>query len=163
MPVSLTPILLILIFVLALIIAALNDRKALVRTALAEAVCLVMFLLYVYAPALWLLHAAKHGDPKAQYELSRWYVNNYFGPDTERSFEWLNRSANAKYPEALYALGIQYKYGDFVPQPANWNGPSGNWFPQPEKGQALIDEALRLGFKPPPGVEEQFYAKVYRK
>jgi hypothetical protein len=62
----------------------------------------------------------------------------------------------------IYALGVRLKYGDFVPKPPHWTGPGGNAFPQPERGQALIDQAIRGGFtRPVDG--RRFYWQVLRK
>lgn len=60
------------------------------------------------------------------------------------------------------ALGIRLKYGMFVPKPNDWNGPAGNVFPQPERGQEWIDRAIRGGYQPTTQ-EEWYYWQVFRK
>jgi hypothetical protein len=62
----------------------------------------------------------------------------------------------------LYALGVRLKHGIHVPRPANWTGPSGNVFEQPDLGQSYIDKAFELGYKPKVD-EESYYWQVYRE
>jgi hypothetical protein len=57
---------------------------------------------------------------------------------------------------------VRLKYGDHVPRPPDWDGPGGNHFPQPQRGQLLIDKALRLGYQPTIK-EEYFYWQQYRR
>jgi TPR repeat protein len=116
---------------------------------------------------------ANRGDPVAQYELARWTENHceQLGsvilwpcePDVLGGFAWLEKAAAQDYPPAVYLLGVRIKYGEHVPKPPDWNGSAGNAFPQPEKGQKMIDRALQLGFKPPPGDEVSYYMRVYRR
>lgn len=168
MPVDLTPVIILLILIVVPIALALKkDKKYVALIAVFfEGLLVCSFLLYVYIPGWVLMHKANREDPNAQYELGRWYVNNYIayqlGADVDSSRYWVERAAKHKYPPALYSLGIMYKYGYFVPEPKGWTGPGGNVFPQPKKGQLVIDEAISLGFKPPVR-EDEFYWHVFRK
>jgi hypothetical protein len=84
-------------------------------------------------------------------------------PDVLGGFAWLEAAATQDYPPAAYLVGVRLKHGEHVPRPPDWKGPSGNHFPQPEKGQELIDRALKLGFVPPPGDEASYYMRAYRR
>ena len=149
-----------------------KGRKAFLIAASVSASLIIIFFLSVYVPG-WVLGAkAKAGDAEAQYELARWTEGHceQIGevilwpcePDVLGGYAWLEKSAGQDYPPALFALGVRLKYGDHVPQPPNWSGPGGNVFPQPERGQKLIDRAQALGFRP--SVEEQYYYwMVYRR
>lgn len=76
-------------------------------------------------------------------------------PDVAAGYDWLARAANGNHPEALYALGVRIKLGMFTPP--NWTAS----VPDVPRGQALIDKAIRLGYRPK--IEEDFYYwKVYR-
>ncbi len=82
-------------------------------------------------------------------------------PEVLGGYAWLEKSAALNYPPAVYAVGVRLKYGDYVPRPEGWTGAAGNHFPQPERGQKMIDQALQLGYVP--RIEEQyFYWKEYR-
>jgi TPR repeat protein len=115
-------------------------------------------LLSVYLPGWRLTSKAKQGDPRAQYEVARWYENHHerighliLWPGTSdvvSGYYWLERAAAQEYPPAMYALGARLKHGMHVPEPPGWTGPSGNVFPQPKKGKDLIDKALSMGFRP---------------
>jgi TPR repeat protein len=59
-------------------------------------------------------------------------------------YAWLEKAANRNYPPAIYALGVRTKHGIHVPRPKDWDGPVGNVFDQPLRGQALIDKAITL-------------------
>jgi TPR repeat protein len=117
--------------------------------------------------------AAHRGDPEAQYKLARWTENHceQLGsvilwpcePDVLGGFAWLEKAAAQDYPPAVYLVGVRLKHGEHVPRPPDWKGPAGNHFPHPEKGQELIDRALKLGFVPPPGDEVSYYMRVYRR
>jgi TPR repeat protein len=146
--------------------------RAFLRASAASATLLVLFLLWVYAPGWALMWSAHRGDPAAMYELARWSENHDARvgrvvlwpcqPDVLGGYAWLERAAALDHPPAVYAVGVRLKYGDHVPRPPGWAGPDGNHFPQPERGQALIDKALELGFEPP--VDEQsFYWQHYRE
>ncbi len=54
-----------------------------------------------------LKEASLGGDVIAQYELSRYYMEKNF----DKALEWLNKSAEGNYPEALYNLGIYHAIG----------------------------------------------------
>jgi hypothetical protein len=78
-------------------------------------------------------------------------------------YAWLEKAAAVDYPPAVYAKGVRLKFGQHVPRPADWEEPpGGNVFPQPERGQALIDKAIRLGYQPTID-EDYFYWRQYRK
>src|SRR5438132_1447044 len=130
-------------------------------------------ILSVYIPG-WRLHArASAGDPAAQYEFARWTENHCeelqniliwpCGPDLLAGYAWLEKSAAQDYPPAVYLVGVRLKYGDFVPKPPGWKGPDQNMYPQPARGQELIDRALRLGFKPPSGDDRSYYFGCFRR
>lgn len=132
----------------------------------------VAFLLSVFVPGWLLWVKAVRGDAESQYELARWTENHCeqiqrvllwpCSPDVLGSYVWLERSAGQDYPPALFVLGVRLKYGYHVPQPENWQGPEGNFLPQPERGQVYIDRALALGFRP--GMAEQYYCRIpYRR
>jgi len=116
---------------------------------------------------------ANRGDAVSQYELARWTENHcsqisvvILWPsqsDVLGGYEWLEKAAQQDYPPALWMVGIRLKYGIHVPRPLNWKGPAGNVFPQPERGQQMIDRAIELGFEPPRIDEEGYYYQVYRK
>jgi TPR repeat protein len=114
---------------------------------------------------------ASSGDPASQYELARWHENYCDAiqawivwqceTDVRSGYVWLEKAADQDYPPAVYMLGVRLKYGEHVPRPAGWNGPEGNWFPQPERGQELIDRAIRLGFRPYRD-ERIVYMRIFR-
>ena len=85
-----------------------------------------------------------------------------FSPDVLGGYALLKKAAALDYPPAVYAVGVRLKHGDHVPRPPSWNGPAGNHFPQPERGQVLIDKAIQLGYEPSIK-EEHFYWQQYRK
>lgn len=114
---------------------------------------------------------ANRGDPAAKYGLARWterhdeqigeFILWPFSPDVLGGYAWLEKAAAADYPPAIYAVGVRLKHGNHVPRPPNWNGPDGNVFPQPQRGQVLIDKAVQLGYQPMIE-EEYFYWQQYR-
>src|SRR5947209_2282821 len=136
------PVLVLLVF----------SRKHCVRAWLLSAAFLLLVFLYVYVPGWILMVKANRGDAQAMFELARWTENHDeqigavilwpFTPDVLGGYEWLEKSASLDYPPAIYALGVRLKYGEHVPRPANWDGAEGNYFPQPERGQAYIDRAI---------------------
>jgi TPR repeat protein len=78
-------------------------------------------------------------------------------------YTWLAKAAAQDYPPAVWLVGVRLKYGILVPMPKDWNGPGGNVFPQPERGQQMIDHAVNdLGFKPTTN-EESYYFQHYRR
>jgi hypothetical protein len=173
MPVSYLPCVTPLLLLAIPLLCALRGRKAfLVGLAISIGFFALMFLC-VYVPGWILMPAAHRGDPEAQYNLARWTENHceQLGsvflwpcePDVLGGFAWLEKAAAQDYPPAMYLVGVRLKHGEHVPRPPDWNGPGGNFFPQPEKGQVLIDRALKLGFVPPPGDEVSYYMRVYRR
>lgn len=172
MPVSPLPLLLPLLICIALIYGAIGGwrrfSKALVGIALAVGVILAPF----FVSGLILRIQAGAGSSKAQYRYARWLENTPdslgaimlwpFPPDVLGGYKWLEKSADGGYPPAIYAQGVRLKHGIHVPEPVGWTGPGGNVFPQPEKGQKLIDKALELGFRTPYQPEGSFYWHVYR-
>ncbi len=172
MPVSFLPV----IFPALLIgIPLLFIKKSVMACLVAyiiSAIILLLVFLSVYMPGWVLMIQAHSGDPKAIYELARWTENHDgqlgkfilwpFRPDVLGGYALLEKAADLDYPPAVYAQGVRLKYGDHVPRPFDWKGPEGNVFPQPERGQVLIDKAMRLGYQPT--IEEEFfYSKQYRK
>ncbi len=172
MPASLFPLLLPILFVVLLIRGALRGKRTFLRAIAIVACIIAVVALPFYIPGWWFMLRSLSGNGSAMYELARWRENhcgkiNSFilwpcSPNVEAGYRALERSAATGYTPAIYALGARLKYGDHVPKPDGWNGPSGNVFDQPEKGQPLIDQALRAGFAPT--VEERFfYWQVFRK
>jgi hypothetical protein len=138
---------------------------------------LLWLVLSVYVPGWTLRARAERGDPQAQYDFARWTETHCMQlnrvllwpcfldaqGDVLEGYAWLERAAAQDYPPAVWLVGVRLKYGYNVPRPAAWPAhKSGNWFPQPERGQALIDRAIRLGFQPPAD-EERYYWKVYQR
>lgn len=111
-----------------------------------------------FAPGIIYWMAAQTGSPWATYELARWtethderigeWVLWPVGPNLLGGYALLERATAMDYPPAIYAMGVRLKHGFGVPEPPNWNGPGGNCFPQPERGQPLIDRAIALGHQP---------------
>ncbi len=173
MPISylpcITPLLLLAIPLLCL---ASGRRAFLIGTSISIAL-VALLISWVYVPGWMLMSPANRGDPAAQYELARWTENHseQLGrailwpgkPDVLGGFAWLEKAAAQNHPPAVYLVGVRLKYGQHVPRPSGWDGPAGNHFPQPEKGQKMIDRALELGFKPPYGDEQSYYNRFYRK
>ena len=122
-----------------------------------------------YVPGWKLMIQARTGDPHTLYRLAKWHemhcekVGSLIlwpcEPDIRAGYACLERAAKKDYPPALYALGVRLKLGMFVPP---WTGPGGNVFPQPKTGQALIDKAIALGYKPIVA-EDRFYFDVFRE
>ncbi len=141
--------------------------------ALGVSVAIAMVLvLRVYLAGWYLMAKASTGDPRVQFELARWHenhceeVNRFFlwpcTPQVLTGYEWVEKAAKQGYPIAIYTQGVRLKHGHHVPRPADWKGPEGNYFPQPERGRPLIDKALSLGYEPD-GEEEHFYFATYRR
>ncbi len=172
MPVSCLPLIFpgFLIGVPLLFLA--KGRNPFLRAATVSASILLLLFLWVYVPGWGLMWRANRGDPAAMYELARWTENHDeligafilwpVSPDVLGGYAWVEKAAARDYPPAVYAVGVRLKYGDHVPRPPDWNGPAGNHFPQPERGQALIDKAITLGYQPSTK-EEYFYWHQYRK
>lgn len=173
MPVSYLPLLLPAIFLVVLIWGMVRGKRAFIRAVTLVVTITALVTLPFYLPGWWLMLRAWRGDAQAMYELARWHENHCeriqalilwpCSPDVEAGYQSLERSAQAGYPAAMYALGVRLKYGEFVPMPADWSGPGGNVFPQPLKGKEWIDRALRAGFYPPSLDEETYYFQVFRR
>lgn len=173
MPVSYLPLIVPLLLVCIPILFRLFGGKRAGRIAACISLLFVaVFLLSIYVPGWRLMGKANRGDPKAQYQLAKWHENHCekvgalfpcstSSDDLLTGYAWLEKAAEQDYPPALYAVGVRLKYGEHVPRPKGWDGPAGNWFPQPGRGQVYIDRAIELGYKPV--VEEKyFYWHVYR-
>jgi TPR repeat protein len=171
MPVSYFPCVLPLLLVVAPLLCVLRGKKPFLIAAAISSAVLMLILLAFYVPGWILMVQARDGSPETQYELARWHENHCEAiqewllwpcePDVLTGYAWLETAAQQDYPLAVYTLGVRLKYGDHVPRPANWTGPGGNVFAQPARGQALIDRALQLGYRPQTA-EEMHYLTVYR-
>jgi hypothetical protein len=149
-----------------------RGRKAFLIAAAGSASVVILLALLVYVPGWVLLVRANGGDLQAQYEAARWTENHcehlqHFilwpcESDVLGGYALLERAAARDYPPALWLVGVRLKYGIHVPRPPDWTGPGGNVFPQPERGQKMIERAIQLGFQPPAD-EEGYYWQVYRK
>lgn len=172
MPVSYVPCILpfVLVALPITLLIMMKKRAALVAAIVCLSIPAIHFLV-VFVPGWQLKSKAAVGDATAQYLYAQWLethgekLGKYWivapGPDVDGGYQWLEKAANQEYPPALWILGVRLKYGLFVPRPPNWTGPGGNVFPQPERGQALIDRALELGFMPKAN-EETYYWSVWR-
>lgn len=149
------------------------SRKRFLWAAAISVSIVSLHFLSVYLPGRTLMVRANRGDAAAMYELARWTENHdeeigeYFLwpvlPDVLGGYALLEKAADQDYLPAVYAIGVRLKYGEHVPRPPDWpRNKNGNYFPQPERGQALIDKAIRLGYRPL-GDEKKFYWKEYRK
>jgi TPR repeat protein len=170
MPVSYLPCVFPLLLVAIPLLCLLKGKKTFLLALAGSIVVLVLLLLPGYIRGRILTPKAESGDAASQYELARWHENHcqiiqdwfYWPcePEVLTGYAWLEKSAQQDYPPAVYTLGIRFKYGQFVPRPPNWTGSDGV-FPQPERGQALIDRAIQLGYKPRTK-EEWHYFSEYR-
>jgi TPR repeat protein len=172
MPINFLPWVILALLIGVPLFFRLAGRRAF-RRAVAVSVSLVLILFgWVYGRGLVLMLEANRGDPEAMYELARWTENHdeQIGrfvpwpvvPDVLGGYAWLEKAADLDYPPALYAVGVRLKYGEHVPRPPGWTASEGNYFPQPERGQVLIDKAVRLGYKPSTE-ESSFYWREYRR
>ncbi len=172
MPVSFLPLIFPALLIGVPLFFLAKGRKPFLRaTAMSGSVVLLLFL-WVYVPGWGLMWKANRSDPAAIYDLARWtekhdeqigeFIPWPFSPDVLGGYAWLEKAAALDYPPAVYAVGVRLKHGDHVPRPPGWNGPAGNHFPQPERGQVLIDKAIQLGYEPSIK-EEYFYWQQYRK
>lgn len=171
MPVSYFPCMLPLLLVAVPLLCLPLGKKSFQRAVVGSILVLVLVLLTFYVPGWILMVRARGGDPDVQYELARWHENHCEAiqqwliwpcePDVLAGYAWLDKAAQQDYPPAVYTLGVRLKYGQHVPRPENWTGPGGNVFPQPVRGQTLIDRALELGYEPSTP-EEVHYMRVYR-
>jgi TPR repeat protein len=173
MPVSYLPCLTPLLLVGIPLLLLARGRKPFLLAASISGCIFALLFLWVYVPGWILMFQANNGDPAVQYDLARWTENHceQLGslilwpcePDVLGGFAWLEKAAAQDYPPAVYLVGVRLKHGEHVPKPLDWTGPAGNVFPQPERGQKMIDRALQLGFRPPPGDEVSYYMRVYRR
>jgi hypothetical protein len=186
MPVSFFPLLVTALLVGAPLVAwAMNRRAGLVAGGVSAAlVGLVVLPVYING---WRLEATAGPDrPELLYEYARWQENHcsniqsfLFWPcdtDVVGGFRTLQRAAEAGHPKSTWLVGVRLKHGIHVPKPDGWDGPGGNVFKQPERGQRMIDRAVdELGFEPPVGDQPvdgtridapdsgpQYYWRVYR-
>src|SRR5262245_1662377 len=174
MPVSPIPCFTAIFFLLIPLIGVRKGRKGFLVGIVIDSIIVLVIALAFYIPGWVLYFKANAGDPVSQYEYARW-TENHCGnlnaiiiwpcsPDLLGGFAWLEQAAAQDYPPAVYLVGLRLKYGDFVPKPAWWVGPeNGNIFAQPKRGQDMIDRALKLGYKPRPGDERSYYARVFRR
>ena len=173
MPVSLLPIIIPLIALVAIIWSAFKGKKAFLATTACVLGFFALLLSSQFIPGLLLRAKANDGDVAAQYRYARWLENHSekinelllwpSSPQVLEGYSWIDRAAEAGHLPSIYMKGIRLKYGNHVPEPQEWNGPGGNHFPQPELGQKYIDEALSKGFRPLSDVgEEYYYWHVYR-
>ena len=172
MPVSPLPLVLPIIFIVLLIRGALRGKRTFLRAIGIVVGITAVVTLPFYIPGWWFMLRGSSNNGAAMYQLARWHENHCekigalilwpCTPNVEAGYRALERSGATGYTPAIYALGVRLKYGDHVPKPPGWTGPGGNVFDQPERGQPLIDQALRAGFTPT--VEERlFYWQVFRK
>lgn len=172
MPVNPIPILISALALIALVVGLTRGKRTFVIVLAIVAFFLLLIIAPFYVEGARIRYKASN-DPKEMYRYARWLettperIGNYilwFGePDVLGGYTWLERSAHAGYPAAMYAVGIRLKYGIHVPEPPNWSGPAGNVFPQPQAGQEWIEKAKKAGFKPPElDQEEYYYWHVYR-
>lgn len=172
MPVDFTPLIVSVVLIGVPLLFLFKSRKAFLRTAALSASIVAVPFLWVYVPGWISMAKAYCGDSAAMYEMARWTENHNeqmqsvvfwpFSPDVLGGYAWLEKAAAENYPPAVYAMGVRLKYGQHVPRPPDWDGPGGNVFPQPERGQGLIDKAIGLGYQP--RIEEDyFYWRQYRR
>ena len=173
MPISYLPFITSILLLAIPLLCLASGRRAFLIAASISISLVALLILWVYVPGWLLMSRADRGDPAEQYELARWTENHseQLGrvilwpgkPDVLGGFAWLEKAAAQDYPPAVYLVGVRLKHGTGVPRPSGWDGPGGNHFPQPEKGQKMIDRALELGFRPPFGDEGSYYNHFYRK
>ena len=172
MPVSPWPILFPVLLIAVPLLYLPFGIQRFVRARNRSLIILACLFAWIYVPGAMYYCRAALGDSAGMYELARWTEQHDdrlgecilwpIEPDTLGGYAWLEKSASRSYPPAVYALGVRLKLGVFVPEPPGWTGPAGNCFPQPERGQPLIDQAIGLGYQPTIP-EEQFYFGVYRQ
>ncbi|MCC6683053.1 MAG: hypothetical protein IT445_19315 [Phycisphaeraceae bacterium] len=173
MPVSYLPCITPLILFGVPLLLLITSRRA-AKIAAGCSVCvLALLLLAVYVPDWWLYAKAARGDATVQYQYAQWLENHSerigaiilwpSEPDVLGGYAWLEKAAAQDYPPAVWLVGVRLKYGQFVPKPPGWTGPAGNFFPQPGRGQPIIDRAVnQLGYEPPSS-EDTFYYTHYRR
>lgn len=170
MPVSPIPLLFPVLLICVPLLFLIKGRKPFLLAAAGSALIVLCLFLWVYIPGWILMCRWGFGDPAAMYELARWTENHHerigefilwpYPPDVLGGYAWLEKSAALEYPPAVYAVGVRLKYGIHVPEPLSWTGAGGNVFEQPARGQALIDKAIRLGYRPT--LEEKSFYHQYR-
>ncbi len=159
MPVSFLPIIAPLLLIGVPLLLLFKSRRAAKIAANCSACLLGLLLLTVYVPGWWLYAKATKGDPAAQYRYAQWLENHSeqigaiilwpVGPDVLGGYAWLEKASAQNYPPAVWLVGMRQKHGMHVPEPKGWTGPAGNVFPQPERGQPMIDRAINeLGYRP---------------
>ena len=168
MPVSYLPCITPLLLIGLPILLLFKSRRAAAIAAAISILILAAILLSIYVPG-WRLHSqAVAGNPYAQYRYAQWTALHLYDlqeiifypceHDDYADLPWLEKAAAQDYPPAVWLLGAKYKYGMGVPEPPNWAGPGGNVFPQPDRGQPLIDHAVKdLGYTPPPDAWAYYY------
>lgn len=149
-----------------------GQRRRFGRSVLIGGAFVAVVWLWVYVPGWVRMVRAQFGSAEAMYELARWTEkrSGQLGtvllwpeePDVLGGFARLERAAALDYPPAVYALGVRLKHGLHVPDPSGAPTRDGSVYEQPERGQELIDKALRMGFQPT-HTETGFYWGVYRK
>ena len=168
MPVSPFPLVLSALLIGVPLLFATRGRKSFLRACAVSVSIVLLLFLWVYTPGWVLMIQARRGDPAAMYELARWtekhdaelgrFILWPVDPDVLGGYAWLERAAALDYPPALYAMGVRLKHDWFVPHQPE----CGDCLPPSERGQQLIDKALRLGYQPT--IEERyFYWLQYRK
>lgn len=180
MPVSFFPCITLLFLLGVPTLLLLKSRRAATCGAIASVCLLAWFLGSIYVQGCWLYAEASKGDPAAQYRYAQWIENHAdeirlvilwpSQPDVLGGYAWLEKSAAQNYPPAVWLVGVRLKHGLHVPQPVQWDGPAGNWFPQPARGQAMIDRAtVELGYRPDLSLyssddaEPSYYEQHYRR
>ncbi len=165
-PVSYFPVFMALLLTVGPVAMLLKGPLAFFSSLAASVAFLAVLFGWVYITGSLLQIGAMRGDARSQYEYARWVACHrdsicdiiavpISAPNQLESFAWLERAAAQQYPPALWLTGVRLKYGLFVPVPPHWNGP-GDLFPQPKRGQVLIDRAKEFGYMPPTGDEEQY-------
>lgn len=149
-----------------------RQRRRFVRSVLVGGAFVAVVFLWVSVPGWVLMVRAHFGSAPAAYELARWTEKRaeQLGtvllwpeePDVLGGYARLERAAALDYPPAVYALGVRLKHGLHVPDPSGAPTRAGRVYEQPERGQELIDKALRMGFQPT-YTETGFYWREYRK
>lgn len=168
MPVSYWPLIFPALLIGVPLLFLVRGSRHFWRAAAFSAVILLLLFASVFVPGWILMIRAHHGDPAAMYELARWTENHNevigeyvlwgYESDVVGGFYWLQKAADLGYAPALYAVGVRVKKGLHVPRPPTWDGPAGNSFAQPSRGQLLIDKAIQLGYQPTTP-EEAFYSE----
>lgn len=173
MPASFLPLVVTLLLVgVPIVLLLVNKRVALIGAVIS----LVVVLGVVIPPQIHgarLRSQASRGDAGSQFEYARWLENHsgrvnsvliwpFLRPQIDEGYVWVERAAENGHAEAMYALGVRLKQGFGVPMPDDWDGPAGNVFAQPERGQVWIDRGIAAGYQPTVQ-EDQYYWRVFRE